>query len=262
MSGPSSSDTSKASKAETVQARTVFAYCSKTDRVFLDAVMPDPSHPDRFILAISGASGVQHFPLVGSDYTAMQEKTPGTPFSAAILQLVASGLTGMPHFEYGTALTQQEIAEITAPLLRWAALGKTVIAGLLLPTAPDARFIRFTAQHLGHWKFIPGADEARSRQAGGKTFGSIRVFSVEEWDAYSGRTFTASATKTVAHHRPTQEAVRSWLLSYLNGREGNVPKQAEAIQACKDAIGGTRRQVMAAYQQIPTNLKFKQGKPS
>jgi hypothetical protein len=262
MSEPNSSDTSKASEAVTVQARTVFAYCSKTDRVFLDAVQPDPNHPDRFILVFSGASGVQHFPLVGPDYTAMHEKALGTPFGAAVLQMVPSELAGKLRSRYGTALTQQEIAEITAPWLRWAVLGKIVIAGLLLPALPDARLVRFASQHLGYWKFIPGADEARPRRAGGQTFGGIRIFSVEEWDAYSGQAFTASTTKADARNKPSQKEVLSWLLSYLDVRKSNIPKQAEAIQACKTEIGGTRRQVLTAYKKIPAHLKLKQGKPS
>jgi len=108
-------------------------------------------------------------------------RLPGLPFGDAVIRALPKNAIAALIERRGQELSEEEIRQLLLPLLRAAASGEVVVAGVPCPPTPDPQYVPFAPNMLPHWRFIPGQDVAAPRIPAATAYMSVRVFTVMEW---------------------------------------------------------------------------------
>jgi hypothetical protein len=206
---------------------------------FFDIASRPPEIHQRVYFTGLQALAAERIPLAIAEED--QGSLPGQPFGSAVIRALAPEVLQALFHRRGEALTDTEVDDLMAPVLRLVAQGKLVLAGVGSPPSPDPEYQAFAPTMLSHWSFVPGEDVAVPRVAGGLTFVSLRVFTLMEFAfversgrklrplARVGATDAIQLTSDV-ERAPATEAVAS---SYRTGAAGRPSSVALVIGEMK-----------------------------
>lgn len=253
--------------ARLVLGRATFHDPAKPDAMIFDVLY---RHPDGRVIA-DGLSVVlaEDFPLLLKPEEV--RRLPGLPFGDAVIRALSKEAIAALIEKRGQELQEVEIRELIAPLLRSAAYGEVIIAGVLCPPSPDPQYVPFAPNMLPHWRFIPGQDVAEPRIAAAVRFMSIRVFTNEEWTCLNAidRRLRVRSASTTACSR--QDATANMPLSSSSLHSAtiwmrqNVTKPGQwkrqsAIMACRQEANVTDRAARAAWDALTEEIRGTRGK--